>query len=172
MNSMLHSTGTGRPSGPARSPSSFPLVAILLGAAAWVVALVPGAAEVLQYDWDNCIVERGDSRKHLPWNLGQFGSNTSFTMTRTNYVAAMDALTKLKEIAVIEFGGSVDDYAVGDERVYSSADESVGLSYAEAAQKAIELGGRFSGQDVPDDINPMTRSSVAALAAPARSRRG
>ena len=38
------------------------------------------AAEVLKYDWENCIVERGDSRKHLPWNIGQFGSNTSFTM--------------------------------------------------------------------------------------------
>ncbi len=49
------------------------------------------AAEVLKYDWENCIVERGDSRRHLPWNIGQFGSNTSFTMARTNYVAAMDA---------------------------------------------------------------------------------
>ena len=34
------------------------------------------AAEVLKYDWENCIIERGDSRKHLPWNIGQFGSNT------------------------------------------------------------------------------------------------
>jgi CO/xanthine dehydrogenase Mo-binding subunit len=52
------------------------------------------------------VIERGDSRRHLPWNLGQFGSNTSFTMARTNYVAAMDALTKLKEIAARDLGGS------------------------------------------------------------------
>ena len=57
------------------------------------------AAEVLKCDWDNVILERGDSRRHLPWNIGQFGSNTSFTMSRTNYVAAMDAVAKLKEIA-------------------------------------------------------------------------
>ena len=54
------------------------------------------------------IIERGDSRRHLPWNIGQFGSNTNFTMARTNYVAAMDALTKLKEIAAKRFGGSPD----------------------------------------------------------------
>ena len=35
----------------------------------------------------------------MPWNIGQFGSNTSFTMTRTNYVAATDAKQKLLEIA-------------------------------------------------------------------------
>ena len=28
------------------------------------------AAEVLKANWDNCIVVRGDSSKHLPWNLG------------------------------------------------------------------------------------------------------
>jgi xanthine dehydrogenase molybdenum-binding subunit len=47
-----------------------------------------GGAEV---QLGRLVVERGDSSKHLPWNFGQFGSNTSFTMSRTNYVAAMDA---------------------------------------------------------------------------------
>ena len=28
------------------------------------------AAEMLKANWDNCIVVRGDSSKHLPWNLG------------------------------------------------------------------------------------------------------
>src|SRR5690606_40622385 len=46
------------------------------------------AANTLKCRWENCVVERGDSSKHLPWNLGQFGSNTSFTMSRTNYAAA------------------------------------------------------------------------------------
>ncbi len=50
------------------------------------------AAEVLKVDWDDCVIERGDSRRHLPWNIGQFGSNTNFTMARTNFVAAMDAV--------------------------------------------------------------------------------
>ncbi len=49
-------------------------------------------AEVLKVDWERCVVERGDSRRQLPWNNGQFGSNTNFTMSRTNFVAATDAL--------------------------------------------------------------------------------
>ena len=122
------------------------------------------AAEVLQCNWDNCVVVRGDTRKHLPWNLGQFGSNTSFTMTRTNYVAAMDALTKLKEIAAMDLGGAADDYDIADEKVFLKSDPTTSTTYADAAQRAIDLGGKFSGQETPDDINPMTRGSVAALA--------
>jgi xanthine dehydrogenase molybdenum-binding subunit len=122
------------------------------------------AAEVLKADWEQVVIERGDSRRHLPWNLGQFGSNTSFTMARTNYVAAMDALTKLKEIAARDLGGSPDDYEVGNQRVFRSADSSVGMSFAQAAQRAIELGGRYDGHELPDDINPMTRTSATALA--------
>ena len=66
------------------------------------------AAEVLKANWDNCIVERGDTRKGLPWNIGQFGSNTSFTMARTNFAAATDAVAKLKQIAAMDLGGSPD----------------------------------------------------------------
>ena len=122
------------------------------------------AAEVLKCDWNNCVIERGDSRRHLPWNLGQFGSNTSFTMTRTNYVAALDALEKLLEIASIELGGSPEDYGIGEERVFRKDNPSSFISYGDAATKAIELGGKYSGQSVPEDINAMTSRSVAALA--------
>lgn len=122
------------------------------------------AAEVLGVNWENCVIERGDTRRHLPWNIAQFGSNTSFTMARTNYVAAIDAVNKLKEIAATDLGGSPDDYEVADERVYATADNERGLTFAEAAQRAIELGGRFDGHELPEDINPMTATSAAALA--------
>lgn len=122
------------------------------------------AAEVLGYSWENTVIERGDTRKHLPWNNGQFGSNTSFTMTRTNYVAAIDALGKLLEIAAIELGGSTEDYDIGDERVFNREDPSIFITYADAAAKAIEYGGRFSGLSAPEDINQITSRSVAALA--------
>jgi xanthine dehydrogenase molybdenum-binding subunit len=122
------------------------------------------AAEVLKCSWEHCVVERGDSRKHLPWNLGQFGSNTSFTMTRTNYVAAMDAVAKLKEIAALDLGGAADDYEIGEEKVFQKSDPSRSLTYAAAAARAIELGGKFSGQEAPEDLNEMTRASVAGLA--------
>ena len=122
------------------------------------------AAEVLGYDWANCVIERGDSSKHLPWNLGQFGSNTSFTMTRTNYVAAMDARQKLLQIGAMDLGGKPDDFELQGERVVSKADPDSAMSFAECAQRAIELGGAFSGEEVPEDINPMTKRSVAGLA--------
>jgi CO/xanthine dehydrogenase Mo-binding subunit len=122
------------------------------------------AAEVLRYDWSRCVVERGDSRKHLPWNLGQFGSNTSYTMTRTNYVAAMDALAKLKDIAATDLGGAADDYDVDGEAVFAKTDASRRMSYAQAAQRAIELGGRYSGEEMPEDLNEMTKRSVTGLA--------
>ena len=122
------------------------------------------AAEILKCDWENCVVVRGDTRRHLPWSSSQSGSNTSFTMTRTNYVAAMDALEKLKEIAAMDLGGSPDDYDIGDETVFSQADPEVRMTYAEAAQRAIELGGKYSGHEAPDDLNEITKAAVAALA--------
>src|SRR5262249_4125484 len=41
---------------------------------------------------------------------------------------------------------------------------SRGLAYAAAARRAIELGGKFDGHELPDDIHPMTKKSAAALA--------
>jgi xanthine dehydrogenase molybdenum-binding subunit len=122
------------------------------------------AAEVLKANWDNCVVERGDTRKGLPWNIGQFGSNTSFTMARTNYVAAMDALAKLQEIAAMDLGGAPADYDVGGERVFLKSDPTKGLTYAQAAQRAVELGGKFDGHENPADINPMTAAAATSLA--------
>lgn len=122
------------------------------------------AAEVLGYDWDRVVIERGGTNKHIPWNLGQFGSNTSFTMTRTNYVAAMDAKAKLQELASAKFGGSPDDYELRDERVVKVSDDSVGLSFGEAAQLAIDQGGKYDGHTLPEDINPMTSASASAIA--------
>ena len=122
------------------------------------------AAEVLNYDWAHCVIERGDTSRHLPWTFGQFGSNTSFTMTRATYAGAMDAKQKLLEIAALEFGGEPDDYVLANERVVRKSGGSQSLTYAKAAQRAIELGGRYSGHELPEDINPMTQRSATGLA--------
>jgi CO/xanthine dehydrogenase Mo-binding subunit len=122
------------------------------------------AAEALQYDWQNCVIHRGDTRKNLPWNLGQFGSNTSFTMSRSYHAAAMDARQKLLEIAAAELGGTADDYDIADEVVSAKADSTIRMTYAAAAQKAIEMGGIYDGHETPDDINQMTVDAVAGLA--------
>jgi CO/xanthine dehydrogenase Mo-binding subunit len=122
------------------------------------------AAEALGYDWQNVVIERGDSRRGLPWNLGQFGSNSCFTMARTNYVAAMDAKAKLLAIAARDFGGKAEDYDLADEKIVSKADKTKSMTLAKAAQRATELGGAFSGAEVPENLNPLTKGAVAMLA--------
>jgi CO/xanthine dehydrogenase Mo-binding subunit len=122
------------------------------------------AAEVLKVNWDNVILERGDSRKHLPWNSPQVGSNTTFTQSRTNYVAAVDTKEKLLKIAAMDLGGKPEDYDIGGEKVFLKSDPSKSLTYAKAAQRAIELGGAFSGKEMAGDLNPITKASVEALA--------
>ena len=121
------------------------------------------AAEALKANWDNCIVERGDTRKGLPWNIGQFGSNTSFTMSRSSYAAAMDAVGKLKEIAAMDLGGKPDDYDIADEKVFRKGEPGKSLTYAQAAKRAIELGGKFDGHETPTDVNPMTSGAAKSL---------
>ena len=122
------------------------------------------AAEVLGYDWENVEIVRGDSSRGLPWTLGQFGSNTTFTESRANYASAMDAVQKLKEIAARDLGGSPEDYDIGNESVFARANPSRRLTYAAAARRAVQLGGRFSGEEVPDDINEMTVRAVEVIA--------
>ena len=64
----------------------------------------------------------------------------------------------------MDLGGSPEDYDIGGERVFAKSDNTRGLSYAQAAQRAIELGGKFSGHEVPDDLNPLTKASAAGVA--------
>ena len=122
------------------------------------------AAEVLGYDWENCVIVRGDSSRNLASSSAQVGSNTTFTMTRAGYVAAVDAAEKLRAIAAMELGGSPDEYDTGGEAVFSRANPSRRISYARAAARAVELGGRFSGMEFPDDLNDITKASLGNLA--------
>lgn len=119
------------------------------------------AAEVLGYDWANTVIERGGSLKAMPFNIGQFGSNTSFTMTRTNWAAAQDAKAKLLEIAAMTLGGAPADYRLEGERVVGAAGS---LSFADAAKKAIELGGKYAGHEVDPDLKGLTKASVEMIA--------
>jgi len=128
------------------------------------VATTRAAAEILKCDWKNCLVHHGISTKHLPNASSQNGSNTSYTMTRANYVAAVDAVNKLKQIAAIALGGSPEDYDIGDHKVFASDEPERHLTYAQAAQRAIELGGKYSGMNAPEDIHDITKASLAGVA--------
>jgi CO/xanthine dehydrogenase Mo-binding subunit len=122
------------------------------------------AAEFLNYNWDNAIIERGDSRRGLPWNSNQAGSLTASTQSRTMFVAATDMKAKLLDIAAQMLGGAAADYDLGDEKVVSKADASKSITYAQAAKKAMELGGKYTGKEVPNDINPVTKHGVSMIA--------
>jgi xanthine dehydrogenase molybdenum-binding subunit len=129
-----------------------------------VIDLARVAAQVLAMPWDKVEVNWGDTGKHLPWTCLSVGSQTTHAMTRANYAGAMDARQKLLEIAAKDLGGSPADYELGNERVYRRGDPASGISYAKAAQRALQLGGRYDGHDLPADINPFTTTSAQALA--------
>jgi xanthine dehydrogenase molybdenum-binding subunit len=127
-------------------------------------AVVRTAAEVLKVDWDRCEIVRGNTDLGLPYSTFQAGSNTMFTEVRTNYVAAQDALRKLKAIAATDLGGEADEFDIDGERVFRISNPSQGLTYAEAAQRAVALGGEYSGQEFPEDLNDVTKVAVQRLA--------
>ena len=120
-------------------------------------------AEVLGYDWNNTIIERGGTLKAMPFVLGQFGSNTTFTVTRTSYAAAMDAKQKLLLIGAVVMGGKADDYKLENESVVKKSG-SGSITFAQAAKKAIELGGKYAGHEVDPDLKGLTKASVKMIA--------
>jgi CO/xanthine dehydrogenase Mo-binding subunit len=119
------------------------------------------AAEVLGVAWDQCEVVWGNTSKHLPWTCISAGSQTTHAMTRAAHAVGMEAKKRLQEVAAKAFGGNPASYQVANGRV-SGAGRS--MTFAQAAQKAIELGGIYDGHEAPEGINAFTRRSVAGLA--------
>src|SRR5262245_62473003 len=119
------------------------------------------AAEMLDVAWDQCDVIYGNTAKNLPWTCVSAGSQTVHAMTRAAHAAAKDAIKKLQEIAAKTKGGSPDAYKVAGGKVSGPGGS---MTFAQAAQKAIELGGKFDGHEVPEDVNAFTKTSAKALA--------
>jgi xanthine dehydrogenase molybdenum-binding subunit len=126
------------------------------------VARVP--AEILGVPWEKVEVVWGDTSKHVPWTCTSDGSQTVHAMTRANHAAAHDAIRKLCQIAARDLGGRPEDYEVSGERVHRSGAPGGGLTLAQAATRAIALGGAFDGHELPGDIHAMTKASATALA--------
>jgi xanthine dehydrogenase molybdenum-binding subunit len=121
------------------------------------------SAELVGVPWEKCDVTWGNTANSLPSTCSQGGSQTTHAMTRAAHAAGMDARKKLQEIAAQTLGGSPDDYDVADERVFRKGGGR-GMTLAEAAKRAIELGGKYDGHELPADINPFTKTSAATLA--------
>jgi len=120
------------------------------------------SAELLGMPWDKVEIAWGDTSKNLPWTCPSGGSQTIHAMTRAAHAAGMDAVKKLQAIAAKDLGGSPENYEVANERVFRKGG-GPGMTFAKAAQRAIELGGAFDGHELPKDINKFTKTSATAL---------
>jgi CO/xanthine dehydrogenase Mo-binding subunit len=121
------------------------------------------AADVLAMPWEKVEVAWGNTGKGLPWTCMSVGSQTTHAMTRANHAGAMDAKRKLQEFAARDLGGAPDDYDLGNERVYRKGQPGRALTYAQAAERAIQLGRRYDGHELPPDIHPVTKNAAAGL---------
>ena len=62
-----------------------------------------------------------------------------------------------------DLGGTPDDYDLGNERVFRRGNPARGMSYADAATRAIALGGRYDGHELPADIHATTKTAATGL---------
>jgi xanthine dehydrogenase molybdenum-binding subunit len=128
-----------------------------------VIDVHRAGAEVLGVPWEKCEVVWGDTSKHLPFTCVSGGSQTTHAMTRAAHAVAMEARKKLREIGAQTLGGKPEDYEVSNERVFRKGG-GAGMTFAQAAQRAIQLGGVYDGHEAPEGVNKVTKASVAALA--------
>jgi CO/xanthine dehydrogenase Mo-binding subunit len=128
-----------------------------------VIDVHRAGAEVLGVPWEKCDVVWGNSANNLPFTCVSGGSQTTHAMTRAAYATAMDARRKLQEIAARSLGGVPEEYDVANERVFRKG-SLVGMTLAQAARRAIELGGIYDGHEAAPDLHKLTKASVAAVA--------
>ena len=128
-----------------------------------VIDVHRAGAEVLGVPWEKCDVTWGNTSQNLPFTCVSGGSQTTHAMTRAAYATAMDAKKKLQEIASKKLGGKPEQYEVKNERVFRKGG-GAGMTLAQAAQHAIELGGIYDGHEASPDLHKLTKASVAALA--------
>jgi xanthine dehydrogenase molybdenum-binding subunit len=128
-----------------------------------VIDVHRAGAEVLGVPWEKCDVVWGNTTKNLPFTCVSGGSQTTHAMTRAAYATAMDAKKKLQEIAARKLGGKPEQYEVANERVFRKGG-GAGMTLAQAAKYAIQLGGVYDGHEAPADLHKLTKASVAALA--------
>jgi CO/xanthine dehydrogenase Mo-binding subunit len=128
-----------------------------------VIDVHRAAAEKLDVPWEACDIIWGDTSKGLPYTCVSGGSQTIHDMTRAGYAVGEECKLRLREIAAKTLGGSPDDYEVANQRVARKGG-GAGLSFAQAAQHAIKLGGIYDGHEVNPNVNKGTKKSVESLA--------
>ena len=119
------------------------------------------AADILGVTWEQCEVVFGDTSKNLPWTCSSGGSQTAHAMTRAAHAVGTHAKTLIQEVAAKTLGGNPASYQVADGRVLGGGRS---MTFAQVAQKAIELGGKYDGHEPPEDVNNWTKTSMKNLA--------
>jgi CO/xanthine dehydrogenase Mo-binding subunit len=128
-----------------------------------VIDVHRAGAEVLGVDWDQCDVVWGDTSRNMPYTCISGGSQTTHAMTRAAHSVATAAKQRLQEIAAKTHGGSPENYDVANGRVIHKGGGIV-MSFADAAKKAVELGGIYDGHEAPDSVHKFTKQAVTNLA--------
>jgi CO/xanthine dehydrogenase Mo-binding subunit len=117
--------------------------------------------EVSGFPWEQTEVVWGDTSKGLPWSSIQAGSQTTYAHTRANYATGMDLKKKLTELAAQTSGGSAASYDTNERGVIRRGGGVV-MTWAQAAERAIKMGGIYDGSELPKEINAMTRAAATA----------
>lgn len=120
-------------------------------------------AEILGVPWEKCDVCWGSNTKNVAWSCVSGGSQTTHAMTRAAHAVGLEAKRRLQEIAAKSLGGNPEDYEVASGRVFRKGG-GAGMTLAQAAQKAIQLGGIYDGHETNPDVNRYTKASAKALA--------
>ncbi len=115
------------------------------------------AAEIMGVPWEQCEVVWGDTAKHLPWTCSSGGSQTTHAMTRAAHAVGTRAKQMIMEVVNNGRPANAAGYSMVNGRVG-------GMTLAQIAQKAIELGGKYDGHEPPEDVNEYTKRSMQALA--------
>ncbi len=121
------------------------------------------AAEILDVPWESVDIVWGDTAKHLPYSCHSGGSQTVHAMTRAAHAVGLECKQRLQEVAAKSLGGDPGEYEVANLRV-ARRGGGAGMSFAQAAQKAIQLGGIYDGHDPNPDVNKYTQQSAKAMA--------
>jgi xanthine dehydrogenase molybdenum-binding subunit len=121
------------------------------------------AAEILDVPWESVDIVWGDTSKNLPFSCHSGGSQTVHAMTRAAHAVGLECKQRLQEVAAKSLGGQPDEYEVANLRVFRKGG-GAGMSFADAAKKAIQLGGIYDGHDVNPDVNKVTKQSVTGMA--------
>jgi xanthine dehydrogenase molybdenum-binding subunit len=119
------------------------------------------AAELLGLSWDDVVIVWGDSSKGMPRSTVQAGSQTTHAHTRANHAAGMDALQKVREVAAATMGGAPSAYRVDGGRVSGPGGT---MTLGRVAERAIQMGGRYDGHVLPEDIHEQTIPAAQMLA--------